>query len=60
MLILMRNINKSLIFGKEGDIKVTILEIKRGQVKLGIEAPADVPVHREEVYLRIRNRVLAE
>ena len=53
MLILTRNINESLII--DDDIKVTILGNNKGnQVRIGIEAPHDVPVHREEVYRRIQ------
>ena len=53
MLILTRNINESLII--DDDIKVTILSNNKGnQVRIGIEAPHDVPVHREEVYRRIQ------
>jgi carbon storage regulator len=53
MLILTRNINESLII--DDDIKVTILGNNKGnQVRIGIEAPHDIPVHREEVYIRIQ------
>jgi carbon storage regulator len=36
-------------------IEVRVLEIRKGQVKLGIDGPRDVPVHRQEVYVRIRD-----
>jgi len=53
MLILTRNPYQSLMIGD--DIKVTILELNKGQqVRIGIEAPKDIPVHREEVYQRIK------
>jgi carbon storage regulator len=48
MLILSRNQNESIII--DGDIKVTVLSDKHGQVKLGIEAPDDVEIWREEIY----------
>jgi len=52
MLILTRRVGESLMIGK--DIVVTVLGIKGLQVRLGINAPKHVPVHREEVYDRIR------
>lgn len=51
MLILTRRLNEALMVGN--DVTVTVLGIKGGQVRLGIEAPKAVPVHREEVYYRI-------
>ena len=38
-------------------VEVKVLEIRKGQIKLGISGPPEVPVHREEVYRRIANRV---
>jgi carbon storage regulator len=35
-------------------VKITVLEVRSGQVKLGIEAPPEVKVHREEIYARIQ------
>ena len=53
MLILTRNTGEPLMIGDH--IKLTIFDITRGpQVRLGIDAPKDVPVHREEVYDRIQ------
>lgn len=48
MLILTRRIGESIIIGK--NITVTILSIKGSQVRVGIDAPKDVTVHREEIY----------
>jgi carbon storage regulator len=52
MLVLMRRVGQSVMIGN--DIRVTVLDPKGGQVRLGIEAPSDVTVHREEVFDRIK------
>ena len=52
MLVLTRKLGESIIIGEE--IKIILLEIKGGQAKLGIEAPQETPVHREEVFERIK------
>jgi len=55
MLILSRKLNESIVI--EGRIVIKVLRIEKDTVKLGIQAPADVEVHREEVYQMIqRNR----
>jgi len=51
MLILTRKPGEAIAVGD--GIKIRVLDIKGGQVKLGIEAPNEVAVHREEIYLRI-------
>jgi carbon storage regulator len=48
MLVLSRNLNESVMIGD--DIVITIVDIRGGKVRLGIEAPPDVAVHRREVY----------
>nr|ELR5185550.1 carbon storage regulator CsrA [Providencia rettgeri] len=51
MLILTRRINEEVMIGD--DIKIRILSVKGNQVRIGIAAPEDVSVHREEIYQRI-------
>lgn len=51
MLVLTRKIAEGITIGPH--IRVVVLEIKGGQVRLGIEAPTSVQVHRDEVYARI-------
>lgn len=52
MLILTRRIGEKLIIGE--DIVVTILGVNGNQIRIGIDAPKDVDVHREEVWQRIK------
>lgn len=51
MLVLTRKVGESITIGEH--IRVTVIAMKGNQVKLGIEAPADTQVHREEIYARI-------
>ncbi len=53
MLALSRKKNEALIINN--NVEVTILEIKGDQVKIGINAPKEIPVYRKEVYLQIQN-----
>ena len=55
MLILTRKIGESLMVGD--DVTVTVLEVNGGQVRIGIKAPRDIAVHREEVFDRIQDGV---
>jgi len=52
MLILTRKLNESITIGEK--IKITILEIEKGQVRLGIDAPKHIAIFRKEVYERIQ------
>ena len=51
MLVLSRRVDESLFIDKV--IKITVLDIKGGQVRLGITAPESIKIHREEVFNRI-------
>ena len=52
MLILTRRVGETLMIGD--DVSITVLGVKGNQVRIGINAPKDVPVHREEIYQRIK------
>ncbi|MCC7256771.1 MAG: carbon storage regulator CsrA [Gammaproteobacteria bacterium] len=51
MLILTRRVGETVIIGN--DVDVTVLGVKGNQVRLGVKAPRDVAVHREEIFQRI-------
>ena len=57
MLILTRRVGEKLIvdLGDDQTITFTVLGVKGNQVRVGIDAPKSVPVHREEIYNRIKN-----
>ena len=52
MLILTRRIGETIMIGD--DVTITVLEVKGNQVRLGIKAPDEVAVHREEIYQKIQ------
>ncbi|QHB17911.1 carbon storage regulator CsrA [Mannheimia pernigra] len=52
MLILTRKIGEVLLVGD--DVEITVLSIRGSQVKLGVNAPKEIPVHRQEIYERIK------
>ncbi len=52
MLVLTRKSGEAIRIGD--DVRVVVVEIRENQVRLGIEAPVEQPVHREEIYLKIQ------
>lgn len=58
MLILTRRIGESIYIGDE--VRLTVLEVRGTQVRLGINAPKDIPVHREEIYYKIKHEQSGE
>ncbi len=57
MLVLTRKVNQSIIIGT--DIEVVVLEVRGEQVRLGIKAPRDVMVHRQEIFVQIQDENVA-
>ena len=53
MLVFTRRIGERFMIGD--DVNITVLGVKGKQVRLGVDAPKEVSVHREEIYLRIQN-----
>ena len=58
MLILTRRAGETVMIGS--DVTITVLGVKGNQVRIGINAPKDVAVHREEIYERIQSEKAAE
>ncbi len=57
MLILSRRPGESIVIG--GEVVVTVVEVRGGQVRIGIDAPRSVEVHREEVYRQVMQENIA-
>ncbi|MBS6008525.1 MAG: carbon storage regulator CsrA [Haemophilus parahaemolyticus] len=53
MLILTRKTGESLLVGN--DVEITVLSVRGSQVKLGVNAPKDIAVHRKEIYQKIKD-----
>lgn len=52
MLVLTRRAGESIVIGN--DVTVTVLEVRGDQIRIGIDAPRDVQIHREEVYVQVQ------
>ena len=60
MLVLSRKKNESIVIGKDAEITIVVVEIRGDKVRLGVEAPKEVPVHRREVFDAIQQSKGAE
>jgi carbon storage regulator len=58
MLVLSRKRDERIVIG--GNIVITVIDVRGDKVRLGIEAPADIPVHRQEVYEAIKRHSAPE
>lgn len=59
MLVLTRSVGERLII-KDGEIRLNVLEVKGNQVRIGIDAPKHISIHREEIYNRINEETSTE
>jgi carbon storage regulator len=50
VLVLSRKTNESIRIGHRGEIRVMVVEIRGDKVRIGVEAPPDIPVHRQEIF----------
>ncbi len=58
MLVLSRKKNESIIIADQ--IRITVVEVRGDRVRLGIEAPREIPIHREEVHAAIASAIASE
>ena len=55
MLVLTRSTGERLVIGDEGEVVLTVLDVRGTQVRIGVQAPRHIAVHREEIFQRIRH-----
>ncbi len=55
MLVLTRSTGERLVIGDEGEVVLTVLDVRGTQVRIGVQAPRHIAVHREEIFQRIRD-----
>jgi carbon storage regulator len=58
MLILTRRVGETVVIGE--DVDITVLGVKGNQVRLGVKAPREISVHREEIYKRIKSEAASK
>ena len=56
MLVLTRSAGERLIIGDDAEVTFTVLEIRGNQVRIGVDAPRHIAIHREEIFMRIQNK----
>ncbi len=57
MLVLTRKVGQNIVVGE--DVRISVIDVRGKQVRLGVEAPEEMPIHREEVFIRIQDANLA-
>ncbi|TDA69430.1 MAG: carbon storage regulator [Clostridia bacterium] len=57
MLVLTRKVGETVVIGEEIRVSVVAIDVEHGRVRLAVEAPKGVPVHREEIYQAIREEM---
>lgn len=57
MLVLTRSVEEKLVIGDNAEIKITIIDIQGNKVRIGIDAPRNIAVHRQEVYEKLNEVV---
>jgi len=60
MLVLTRSTGERLVIGDEGEVVLTVLDVRGTQVRIGVQAPRHIAVHREEIFQRIRDEEKVE
>ena len=60
MLVLTRRVSESVVIGKEKTVRVRVISVQGNQVKIGIDAPKHIPIHREEVFDQLHQETTTE